>query len=249
MIALANWQLGYPDRAREHMVEAISLAREADVRIVLPVLLYYDLLIHMSPEDIPHALERCEELRKVSEELEHYWGPMALIHLGWCRAHRGEAEAGAELIRQGLEEWKAFGWRVAVVHVSALLAQALRLGGRADEGLRLLEDARSTTETVDDLWQVSEIHKTRGELMLALADPDPIGAEAAFRQAIEIARSHEARSDELRATTSLARLLRARGHADEARVMLNEIYGWFTEGFDTADLIEARDLIAELETG
>jgi len=245
MIALAWWRLGYPDRGRERMIEAMTLARAVEDQIVLPVLLYYDLLIHMSPADVPYSLERSEELRRVSEELEQYWGPFARIHLGWCRAHQGEAEAGAELIRRGLDEWIAFGWRIGVVYATALLAQALRVNGRADEGLRLLDEARETSETVDDHWQLPEIHKIRGELMAAL--DDPVGAEASFRESIEIARIHEARSDELRATTSLARLLQVQGRDDEARALLNQIYGWFTEGFDTADLVEARELLEDLD--
>jgi tetratricopeptide (TPR) repeat protein len=250
MIALALCTLGYPDQARSRSLQALALAREAEVPITQPSVLFTDIEIHVWLRDTRLAQEQCEELRRVSAELgqQGLWEPLALIHLGWCQAHQGEVEDGIKSIRKGLSDYLETGTQAGFGYFSALLAQALQIGGRADEGLRLLEDARSTTETVDELWHDSEIHWTRGELMLALDDPDPIGAEAAFRQAIEVARDQEDKSDELRATTSLARLLRSQGRTDEARVMLGEIYGWFTEGFDTADLIEAKALLAELET-
>jgi predicted ATPase len=130
----------------------------------------------------------------------------------------------------------------------AALARALGNAGRPEEGLAVLSaEARSFVARSGERYQEAEFRRVEGELLLALATPDRARAEAAFRHALEISREQGAKWFELRAATSLARLLRDLDRSDEARALLQPIYDWFTEGFDTADLKDARALLDELE--
>ena len=127
----------------------------------------------------------------------------------------------------------------------SLLAEARASLGHVDEAMTVLEETLPFAETEERYYE-AELHRLRGELLLMRTDADREGAELCFRKAIDIARRQSAKSWELRATTSLARLLAKQGNTDEARAMLPEIYGWFTEGFDTPDLKDAKTLLDEL---
>ncbi len=128
----------------------------------------------------------------------------------------------------------------------ALLAEACRKAGRLDDGLSALTEALSAANEHEIRHYEAEMHRLRGELLLKRNNSNIAQAQRCFERAIEIARKQSAKSFELRATMSLARLLAKRGRREEARAMLAEIYGWFTEGFDTADLKEAKALLDEL---
>jgi len=127
-----------------------------------------------------------------------------------------------------------------------LLAQACRETGRLGDGLSALTEALATADEYEIRHYEPEMHRLKGELLLRQDDSKLMEAQSCFERAIEIARKQSAKSLELRATMSLARLLAKQGRRDEARAMLAEIYGWFTEGFDTADLRDARTLLDEL---
>ena len=148
-------------------------------------------------------------------------------------------------MRRGISAFRASGATPPAWTLS-FLASGLGKIGRHEEGLQVLEEGLAsvakTGEQLDGPW----LHHVKGELLLAQNPSDVAEAEQCFRTAIEIARGQSARSAELRATTSLARLLAKRGRRDEARAMLAEIYGWFTEGFDTADLKDAKALLDQL---
>ena len=118
--------------------------------------------------------------------------------------------------------------------------------GRLDDGLSALTEALAAADEHEDRLYEAEIHRLKGELLLKQDDSNAAEAQSCFQRAIEIARKQSAKSWELRATMSLARLLAQQGHRDEARTMLAEIYNWFTEGFDTADLKDAKALLEEL---
>ena len=126
----------------------------------------------------------------------------------------------------------------------ALLAEACGSAGRAEEGLSALAEALAFVQSSDERYYEAALHRLQVDLLLAKGDE--AGAEASFREAIAVARRQSARSWELRATTSLARLWQKQGKVDEARQVLAQIYGWFTEGFDTPDLKEAQALLAAL---
>jgi predicted ATPase len=241
------WFLGNPDQALTRCEEAVALARGLQSPTTLLIMQLYMAWTHFWRRDLEMTQRLLETARVGAEEVGLGWiDPMADFFAGSCVAQEGKVKEGLESMQRGLAVWKTIGWRVWVPYCSALLADALRLDGRAEEGLKLWEDAHQTVEDNEDMQQEAEMLRIKGELHLALPQPEPREAEAAFHHAVEVARRQEARSYELRATTSLARLLRDTGRSEEAREMLAEIYGWFTEGFDTADLKEAKALLDEL---
>ena len=151
-------------------------------------------------------------------------------------------------MRQGLAAYRATGAELFRPYFLALLAEACEEEGQAEEELTVLAEALATMDETEECWWEAELHRLKGELSLQsrqVRSPQS-EAEECFLQAIEVARKQQAKSLELRATMSLARLWRQQGKKEEARRMLAEIYGWFTEGFDTADLQEAKALLEEL---
>src|SRR5262249_31348374 len=155
---------------------------------------------------------------------------------GWADAQKGAATTGIALIRDGMAAAEATGARLAIPQFLTLLAEALALTGKIEEGLAILDDALATAAATGVRGWDAEIPPLCGELTGRLTHPDPAEAEASFRTALAIARDQGTRGYELRAATSLARLWREQGRQGEARDLLAPVYGWFTEGFDTADL-------------
>jgi len=166
----------------------------------------------------------------------------ALVLRGWALVERGRSEEGMAQIRQGFDTGGATRSHMRA-HSLALLAEAWGKEGNFTEGLAELAKAFTQVEETGIRFYEPELHRLKGEFLLALNPENPAEAEACFRQAVAIARRQQARSLELRATMSLARLWQRQGRRDEARAMLAEIYGWFTEGFETADLKEAKALL------
>src|SRR5262249_11355309 len=162
--------------------------------------------------------------------------------MGWALAELGKAGEGISLIRQGLAGMADVGQRVSITGFLSSLAEAQSLDGRNDEALSTIDDALQANP--HEFPYRPHVLVFRGILRLKLCQYEP--AEVDFREAIMVAEKMRAKSFELRATTSLARLLRDTGRRDEARAMLAEIYDWFTEGFDTADLKDAKALLEEL---
>jgi predicted ATPase len=183
---------------------------------------------------------------------------------GWALAEQGQGEAGIAQIRQGIAAWQATGNALARPWVLAVLAEAYGKAGQTEEGLRVLREALTIVDKTGECVYAPELYRLKGVLTLrqwplARAKghapiPQPLSphsqaeveAEAYFQQAIAIARRQRAKSLELRAAMSLSRLWQSQSKPQEARQLLAEIYGWFTEGFDTADLQEAKTLLEEL---
>jgi predicted ATPase len=170
------------------------------------------------------------------------WAGWGRIIQGWADAQRGEATTGIGRIRDGLAASEATGARCYTPLFLTLLAEVLALAGKIEEGLAALDDALAQAAGSGAKGWSAEIHRLRGELTARLPYPDPAKAEESFRTALAIAREQGARGYELRAATSLARLWREQGRRDDARDLLAPVYGSFTEGFDTADLKEAKAL-------
>ena len=173
---------------------------------------------------------------------------MGTIIGGWALSQQGEKEAGIQRMRGGLELLRATDAVTTVGYFSSLLADAYGEVNKSEEGLKVLVGIDSGREKY---WE-AELYRLKGELMFQYSSVQSLGPKAqtaideCFRQALAIARAQNAKSLELRAAMSLARLLRSQRHCDEARTMLAEIYNWFTEGFDTADLKDAKALLDEL---
>jgi predicted ATPase len=149
-------------------------------------------------------------------------------------------------VRQGIAAFRATGSAVAVPYFSALLADVSAHLGHTEDGLQALAEAHALMEQQEERWWEAEVSRLRGVLLLQQTGTLPTEAETCFRQALDVARRQEARAWELRAAMSLCRLWQRQGKRTEAHELLAPIYGWFTEGFDTADLQEAKALLAEL---
>jgi predicted ATPase len=162
---------------------------------------------------------------------------------GWAIFEEGQGEAGIAQLREGLAAYRAIGAQIECSHWLALLAGAHCDSGQPAHGLRLIAEALDHVAQTGIVYYEAELHRLEGELRLRLDTPDEQRAEASFRRALEIARQQQAKSWELRAATSLARLRGEQGRRTEARDLLAPVYGWFTEGFDTADLKDAKAVL------
>ena len=170
---------------------------------------------------------------------------------GWALAMQGQTEEGIAQLRQGMAAWRATGAEIAWPLWLALLAEAYGKAGQAGEGLTVLAEARALVHKTEERFWEAELYRLTGELLLAQEDTRDKGqkleaVETCFRQALDIARRQQAKSLELRATMSLSRLWQRQGKRTEAHALLAPIYGWFTEGFETADLREAKELLEAL---
>jgi predicted ATPase len=171
---------------------------------------------------------------------------LGTVHRGWALAEQGQSDAGVIQIREGMAAYRATGAEVDRSYCLALLAEAYGQGKRYDEGLAVLEEALALTgQYASVIWE-AEIHRLKGVLLLARSTENQVEAEACFHEALAIARHQQAKSLELRAAMSLARLWQRQGQHAEARELLAPVYGWFTEGFGTADLQEAKALLDAL---
>ena len=174
------------------------------------------------------------------------WLAQEQILRGWALAAQGQEEAGLAQMREGLATWEAIRVQVYRAYQLLQLAEVYSTVGQAEEGLRVLADAWAAVPHREGRFYEAELSRLEGELLLVRSAEHHAEAETCFRQALDIARRQQAKSWELRAAMSLARLWQRQGKHAAARELLAPIYGWFTEGFDTADLREARALLEEL---
>jgi predicted ATPase len=165
---------------------------------------------------------------------------------GWALAQQGQAQAGIEQITQGLRAHRATGAELHRPYYLALLAEVQGTVGEPAAGLRVLTEALAVMDKTDARWYESELYRLKGALLLQQSSSNQTEAESCFHQAILIAQNQQAKSWELRASTSLASLWQRQGKRAEAHALLAPIYGWFTEGFDTADLQDAKALLEAL---
>ncbi len=252
-LAWALWLLGHPDQALKRSQEALILAEELSHPFSIVFALNFAAVLHRFRHERQAAKERSEAVIALSTEHGFpFWIAGATILQGWALAMEGETEEGIAQMRQGLAAWQATGAEVGVPHYLAMLAEAYGHAGQAEEGLSALAEALASVDNTGQRSWEAELYRLKGELLLmqgaaeAEAEACFRNAESCFQHAIEVARWQEAKSWELRATVSLCRLWRKQGRREEARQMLAEIYGWFTEGFDTPDLKEAKALLEEL---
>jgi predicted ATPase len=246
--AFTLWMLGYPDQALTRSQEMFTLAQELSHAYSLARALYYAAMLHGLRREWSISQERAEAALTLSTEQGFaLWVGNATFQRGLALAMQGQGEAGIVQMRQGLAARGATGQRGSLSAYHARLAEAYGGIGQAEKGLSLVVEALAHVGTTDERYSEAEIYRIKGELLLRQAVPDAVQAEACFCHALAIARRQQAKSWELRAATSLARLWQHQGKRAEAHQLLAEIYAWFTEGFDTADLQEARALLDTLE--
>jgi tetratricopeptide (TPR) repeat protein len=238
------WMLGRADVARERMARAMAAVNRDGNPFDLAHSGYFAarLYIYLREYEQVESLE-AQTLELAEKHQFQILAALSRVGLGQARAHLGRAAEGIALIRRGIAAMIEIGSRSGVTRVTATLAEAQEREGSIVEALETIEQALQVNSS--ELVYRPETLRLQGELRIKLGQIDL--AEAGFREAIALAQKIGAKAWELRATMSLARLLNEQGRRDEARVMLAEIYGWFTEGFDTADLKDAKSLLEQSE--
>ena len=204
-------------------------------------------MLHMLRRDVQAIQERAEAVIALSTDQGFpVWLAAGTFAKGWALAALGQSTEGIMQMRQGLAAWRTTGMSVAVPLWLVLLAEAYERAGKAEEGLTILAEALDVVDKNGERFYAAELYRLKGVLLLQQSVELQGKAEESLQQALDIARRQQAKSLELRAAMSLARLWQRQGECTEARELLAPVYGWFTEGFDTADLQEARALLQEL---
>ena len=246
-LSLALWHCGYPDQCARAADRALTYSRELGHAHTLAHGLGLAGVAAVFSRNVATVCAYSYDCRALASEHGFaQWAAYGQILQGWADAQKGEATAGTARIRGGMAAAEATGYRLRAPLFLTLLAEALALAGKIEEALATLDDALAKAAVSGERGSNAEIHRLRGELTGRLPYPDPAKAEDSFRTALAIAREQGTRGYELRAATSLARLWREQGRRGEARELLAPVYGWFTEGFGTADLREARALLESL---
>jgi class 3 adenylate cyclase/predicted ATPase len=251
-VGWALWYLGYPDQAMRRIQEALTLAQELSHPFSLALALDVASMVHHLRGEGQATQEQAEAaIALATEQGFPFFLAAGTIERGWALAEQGQGGEGIAQIRQGLPAFPAMGMEAYRTYWLALLAEACGKVEQVKEGLTVLAEALAIVDKTGERFYEAELYRLKGQLTLGSKVKSHKlkveEAEACFLKAIEIAQHQQAKSWELRAVMSLARLWQQQGKKDEARQMLAEIYGWFTEGFDTADLQEAKALLEELE--
>jgi class 3 adenylate cyclase/predicted ATPase len=237
--------LGFPDQALAWSNAAIAEARSLVHPPSLALSLAYCAILHTLDGKIVDLDERAAELIAVATEQGFpLYRAAGMIFRGYASVENGDLDEGLSLLRNGLIAYRATETEVWVPHHIALLAGGCAIAGQIEEAVTLLDDAMRVAERNGERLFVTELNRYKGQLLLRQGSPD--AAEELYRKALSIGEEQEAKLWELRAATSLARLWGEQGRRTEARDLLAPIYGWFTEGFDTADLLDAKALLDEL---
>jgi len=245
--AWALWFVGKPDLALQRIQEALSLAQEISEPHTLCRAFLIAAILHQLRRDNRLAQECAEAAISLSgkHNLMMYQSP-ATITRAWAMIDQGLEETSIENMRQGLVARRATGTELIRPHLLAQIAEALSKTSQTEEGLRVLEEALAVTDRTGERYYKAELYRLKGELLLMQKSAEAIQVEQCFHQSIQIARRQQAKSLELRASTSLARLYRDQGRHEKARSLLSAIYDTFTEGFGTPDLREAKTVLDDL---
>jgi class 3 adenylate cyclase/predicted ATPase len=237
--------LGYPNQAFAQSNAAIAEARMLAHPSSLASSLAIGARLLSVTGDNAALNERADELVAVaSEQGFRYWSALGTICRGWAKVKYGYVTEGIALLRSGLIAYSATGAELQMPYFVTLLARACEMAGQAEEAVTLLDDALQIVERTGERWIEAELNRHNSQLLLRQGHTE--AAEELYRKALSIAQEQKAKLWELRAAASLARLRRDQGRRAEARDLLAPVYDWFTEGFDTPDLKEAKALLDEL---
>jgi TOMM system kinase/cyclase fusion protein len=242
------WYLGYPDQAWRRSHEAVTLAQQMAHPFSLSYTLSVAAIFHQFRREVRLTQERAEAAMSLATEQGFpHWMAVGSLMRGWALAHQGQAQEGIEQITQGLIAYRATGAELLWLYFLSLLAEAQGTLGEPEAGLTALAEALTLADTTGERWCEPELYRLKGGLLLQQNSDHQAEAETCFHHALDIARHQQAKSFELRAATSLARLWHQQGKRQEAHDLLALVYNWFTEGFDTADLQDAKALLGVLE--
>jgi DNA-binding transcriptional MerR regulator len=241
------WMLGYPEQGLARSQEAMMLAQQSAHPYSRSFALCCAAIFHQFRREVCFTQERAEAVINLAKEQGFpQWRAQGSIVRGWALAQQGQAKEGIEQLQQSMQAFRATGAEINQPYFLALLAEAHGTIGEPEAELTVLTEALTHIDTKGERWYESECYRLKGELLLQQGSDNQAEAVSCFAQAIAVAQSQQAKFWELRATTSLARLWQWQGKQAEAHALLAPVYGWFTEGFDTADLIEAKALLGEL---
>jgi class 3 adenylate cyclase/predicted ATPase len=244
-LSLTLFALGYPEQAQRRNEEALALAKQLSHLVTLAAVLQHTCMIHQFLGERGAVRQGAEELWSLATGQGFpFWGAHATFVRAWAEAQERQSEQDLVQLRCNLDVIRSSGAVVIVPYYLGLLAETHGRRGDLPAALDLLGEALVLVEQTGECWFAAELHRVRGELLSAAGDQD--AAEAALRMAVALAREQDAKWWELRAASSLGRLCHARGRPAEARALLAPLCGWFTEGFDTADLKDAKALLDEL---
>jgi class 3 adenylate cyclase/predicted ATPase len=245
--AYTLWCLGYPEQALRRSQEALALAQALAHPHSLVQAQHFAAGTYHRLRDVQAVQAQAEALLSLAtaQGIPVFVG-YGICWRGWVLAMQGQGVVGLAQIRQGMAAVLATGQEIARAQWLPLLAEAAGHAGQVAEGLHLLAEALGAFEESGQGHQLTEVYRLQGEFLLRQPIPHMVQAEACFQQALNIAHRQQAKSWELRASMSLARLWQQQGKRAAAHQLLAEIYGWFTEGFDTVDLQEAKALLEEL---
>ena len=239
--AMTLWLLGYPDQALERSRDALALAEKLSHPYSLVHALFYSAWVHQQRGERQAVDERIgTAVTLATEQGFTRWVLQGAVLQGWLLAQHGKGQEGILKMRQGATVVREQSY------YAVPLAEAYGKEGQSEEGLRVISEELARVHKIGERFYEVELYRIKGELLLKKPVTDEEQAEGCFQKALEVARSQSAKSLELRATMSLSRLWQKRGKQKEARQLLAEIYSWFTEGFDTADLKAAKALLEEL---
>jgi predicted ATPase len=244
LAAVTIWFLGYPEQALAHVHNALALAHA----LLHPPSLGFARCWAACAYQLRRAVPAMHEQAEAAVALSTEEGFPQLVAMGtslrgWALAMQGQGEEGMAQLHQGIDAWRATGASVIAPYYGTLLAEICDHLGHPEEGLQALAGVSALVEQQEERWWEAEIHRLRGVLLLRQTTTLQVEAETWLQRALDVARRQEAKSLELRAAMSLARLWQQQGKRGAARELLAPIYDWFTEGFDTADLQDAKTLL------
>jgi predicted ATPase len=244
---LGLWLLGYSDRAVADTSQAMKRAREIGQVATLMFTLAHTPLPLVLSGDYAIASDHADEVVALANEKgAPLWKAIGTILQGVLMGLTGDPAGAVQRIASGIRALRAVGTKLDIPFYLCHLAKAHAELGQLDYAWRCIDEATKAIETTKERWSEAEVHRTAGEIALMSPERDAAKAEAYFERAFAVARAQQAKSWELRAAMSMARLWRDQGKRDDARELLAPVYGWFTEGFNTRDLQEAKALLDEL---
>jgi predicted ATPase len=243
----ALWMLGYPKAALADVEEAFNDVREIGHAATLMYALTITSWTLIQCASYATAINKLNEVIALADKKGTlYWKTQGMLMRAWHLAVTGQASDAVHISNSALTEWRSLGSKLFMPLHLAGLARALAELGQFDDAWRSISEAMTAMETTKEKWCEAEVHRIAGEIALKSPAPDAAKAEAYFERALAVARKQQAKSLELRAAMSMARLWRDQGKRQQAHDLLAPVYGWFTEGFDTLDLKEAKALLDEL---